>query len=494
MKSFLIFVLISSVVFSQSIHQTESEFYKINKKNIPRIKHPSAAINKVNNDTPELNRMVFGFLPWWEKVSGDYASIRYDLLSHLGVFSFETDSMGNLSIPPDSTWPWNTVFNNAIDNHVKLVMTITNFNTDAVHRLLSDIGVRSTLFNNIKNYLVTVGFSGVIIDFENVSAGDDRQFAYKNFVRLLREELDKYNPNWEIGAALPPIDSGQWDFAGIADYCNYIFVMCYNYYGRWSSTTGPSSPLTGGYNNITTAFIEDYKDVPPEKLIMGVPYYGNKWETSSGELYISVSPYDTSNQYNNWQSSPYYKDIIPDFYTVERIWDQSSQTPMMRWPINATTWLQVWYDDSSSIAKKYDLAIQKNLGGVGMWALGYDDGRSELWNLIQDKFTVKTNIANGIKEIPYEYRLEQNYPNPFNPSTVIRFQIPTVDELSPVETHVTLIVYDVLGREIATLVNEEKAPGNYEVKFNGHNLSGGIYFYTLHTGNFIQSKKMILLK
>jgi hypothetical protein len=83
--------------------------------------------------------------------------------------------------------------------------------------------------------------------------------------------------------------------------------------------------------------------------------------------------------------------------------------------------------------------------------------------------------------------LYQNYPNPFNPNTVISYQL-------PVTGNVTLKVYDILGNEVATLVNEEKQPGVYEVEFDSEGLSSGIYFYQLRTGNFTQVKKMILLR
>jgi len=88
---------------------------------------------------------------------------------------------------------------------------------------------------------------------------------------------------------------------------------------------------------------------------------------------------------------------------------------------------------------------------------------------------------------PNSFSLEQNYPNPFNPSTVIGYRL-------SVNSVVTLKVYDLPGREIATLVDEFKPAGKYEVEFNGKDLSSGIYFYKLEAGNFIETKKMILLK
>jgi len=92
--------------------------------------------------------------------------------------------------------------------------------------------------------------------------------------------------------------------------------------------------------------------------------------------------------------------------------------------------------------------------------------------------------------VPAGYVLFQNYPNPFNPTTIIKFQI-NQDE------HVTLIVYDILGRNVATLLNEYKKAGKYSVPFLGNNwgnLSSGVYFYTLHVSNYMTTMKMTLLK
>ena len=90
--------------------------------------------------------------------------------------------------------------------------------------------------------------------------------------------------------------------------------------------------------------------------------------------------------------------------------------------------------------------------------------------------------------------LYQNYPNPFNPTTKIRYSIPPSVNASEEKILVTLKVYDILGNEATTLVNEEKFAGNYEVLFKANNLSSGIYFYTLKTGNYSETKKLILMK
>ncbi len=101
-------------------------------------------------------------------------------------------------------------------------------------------------------------------------------------------------------------------------------------------------------------------------------------------------------------------------------------------------------------------------------------------------------------ELPTKFVLRQNYPNPFNPTTTISYSIPsarsTVTAGTKFVVNVDLTVYNILGQKIATLLNENQAPGNYSVQFNAENLPSGIYFYTLRAGNFVETKKMILMK
>jgi hypothetical protein len=99
-----------------------------------------------------------------------------------------------------------------------------------------------------------------------------------------------------------------------------------------------------------------------------------------------------------------------------------------------------------------------------------------------------------LSEISKEYSLYQNYPNPFNPKTKIRFDIPAGNPEYSGRRSVQVVIYDILGREIKKLVNEELNPGTYEVEFDGTDLPSGIYFYRLSTDNFIDTKKMVLIK
>lgn len=114
---------------------------------------------------------------------------------------------------------------------------------------------------------------------------------------------------------------------------------------------------------------------------------------------------------------------------------------------------------------------------------------------------ITTSIGDNDNLNPYTFSLEQNYPNPFNPSTKIKFTVPTTP-LNPSpsqgegnsERSIILKIYDILGNEITTLVNEQKSPGTYEIEFDRNGLSSGVYYYKLQAGDFTDTKKMILLK
>ena len=121
----------------------------------------------------------------------------------------------------------------------------------------------------------------------------------------------------------------------------------------------------------------------------------------------------------------------------------------------------------------------------------YITGSSVGINTASDYTTIKYSQTIGIQQIssqiPASFNLHQNYPNPFNPSTIIRFDIPSGELVS-------LKIYNSLGQEVANLVNKELTAGSYEYIFDGSDLSSGVYFYTLKTKDFIDSKKMLLVK
>ncbi|MBU1680074.1 MAG: lamin tail domain-containing protein [Bacteroidetes bacterium] len=143
---------------------------------------------------------------------------------------------------------------------------------------------------------------------------------------------------------------------------------------------------------------------------------------------------------------------------------------------------------NSNSPKQYSLADENPPSAELKYRLKQIDfnGKFEYYDLIAEvDATIPTSVDEG--SLPADYALFQNYPNPFNPRTVIKFQVPS-------SKFVKLQVYDMLGREIQTLVDEYKPQGVYEVSFDASSLTSGLYFYKLTAGNFVQTKKLVLLK
>lgn len=135
--------------------------------------------------------------------------------------------------------------------------------------------------------------------------------------------------------------------------------------------------------------------------------------------------------------------------------------------------------------------VRADSGGEVWVCIGTDSGFESTttlyYNRIQLTFNTNTTGVDDNKNNPPEFLLYQNYPNPFNPSTKIKYSVPHGGP-------VTIKVYDLLGKEIAKLVNEEKMAGSYEYIFNASNLCSGIYYYRITIGNFSETKRMVLLK
>ncbi|NWF49423.1 MAG: T9SS type A sorting domain-containing protein [Ignavibacteriaceae bacterium] len=124
----------------------------------------------------------------------------------------------------------------------------------------------------------------------------------------------------------------------------------------------------------------------------------------------------------------------------------------------------------------------------------YDSTANAILRGLMDYMGISTNIGELAAGIQDGFELNQNYPNPFNPSTKIKYQIPASINSSKGGTLVILKVYDLLGKELVTLVSEEQNPGMYEVEFDASDLSSGIYIYQLRAGGLIQTKKMVLIR
>ena len=179
-----------------------------------------------------------------------------------------------------------------------------------------------------------------------------------------------------------------------------------------------------------------------------------------------------------------YVNPNPQFGNILGIGSLCKSTSSLYTPFTVT----INYFDSTTIPDSASIVLSayKQMDFITM-SSGSPLGNSVLYvdNLNFD--THLTSVPPSSSEFPSKFNLTQNYPNPFNPSTKISWQ-------APVGSWQTLKIYDVLGTEIATLIDEYKSSGSYDVDFNSTNLSSGVYFYQLKVGSLIQTRKMLLLR
>lgn len=325
----------------------------------------------------ELYGTVFGFLPYW----AGYAYLRYDLISVLACFSIEMGPAGSIT----SWHGFPSAFEAPVDGvHAAggiAVITVTNFSGSGIHSILTT-GKDAALATLTGVLDSNPGMDGICLDFEGVLSSDRDELT--GFVDDLREVMDESHPGSHLSICTPAVDwSGAFDYDLLAGSCDALFMMCYPFHGSWSDEAGPCCPLTGwgsgpeSPSNMAWS-LGDYVICAPEvheKLVIGLPYYGFEWETEEGEPH---SPAVGS------CATLVYSTLASRAATYGRLWDAESLTPWYRYHDGG--WNQGWFDDPGSFALKYNLIIGSGFQGAGIWALGYDGSRTELWDCIETWF------------------------------------------------------------------------------------------------------------
>jgi spore germination protein YaaH len=411
--------------------------------------------------TAATRPVVFGFLPFWVDQMY-YHQIDWELLSHLAVFSVEVSPDGRIA--NDRGWPWTALVDTAHAHGVRVILTATLFGDSDVASLIRDEENTQRFFEAIRDEMRRGNADGLTIDFEGPGAnGWPSQIA--DFMARLTDYLHREIPGSEISFAAPPVDwGGRWDMEAIAASCDYLFIMGYAWTGSWSGASGPNAPLTGPGRTLTTTVTDD-RDFGavtrshPEKLILGVPYYGCSWRTSDG---AARAPTRTFLDYPEfWES----------MYGVEShgaLWDDVSSTPWYRYQ-RSGSWYQVWHEDATSLGLKFDLALEHGLRGVGMWALGYESRRPETWQAIEAHLGRRSPPMTAVTDAgdarPRDVALLPAYPNPFNAATRLRAERPGTGRAE-------LTIYDVRGSRVRRW-SQEGGAGTASWDWDGRDDDGG---------------------
>ncbi|MDD3685481.1 MAG: glycosyl hydrolase family 18 protein [Bacteroidales bacterium] len=363
----------------KSIHQEEQEYYNslgISEAEYQQINQPAAVNNPKSAKACNLNKVVFGWHPYWS--AGLEANYDWELMSDMSFFSYEVNSTtGNAN----STHGWATsnAVTQALANGVRVNLCVTLFSDHGT--FLNSSTSRQTLITNLINLVQSRGAHGVNIDFEGVSSTYKAQFT--NFLIDLCTQMHASVPGSKVSVCVYAVDwSDLFDEAAIDPFIDYYTIMGYDYYYSGSSIAGPTAPLytfnTFNYNLAKTINYYMSQGASKEKIILGLPYYGHEWNTTSSTVPSSTTSVVSSRTYKT------IRDNTSGNYST-RQFESTSKCPY--YVYYSSNWRQAFCDDEESLAWKYDLVNMTGIGGIGIWALGYDDGYSELWDLIREKFT-----------------------------------------------------------------------------------------------------------
>lgn len=331
-------------------------------------------------NTCTLNKRIFGWHPYW--VGSVYNNYQWNLLSDLCYFDYTVSP--NTGNNTNASFAWNTsaAVTAAINNGVNAHICATLFSSHST--FLASSSAQQTFINNMISLLQARNGKGVNIDFEGMASSD--RPAFTAFMQSLCNQLHAAIPGSEVSIALYAVDWGNvFDIASLSPYVDLFIIMGYDYYWSGSTTAGPEDPLYNfqtSYNYTLTKSITYYlkQGMPSNKLLLGLPYYGREWETNG-----SAAPSATTGNYTSTKTFATVQANANGYYSNPQ-WEANSFSPYYPYQVSSA-WRQCFIDNGYSMRRRFDVVNQRNLGGIGIWALGYDDGYSDYWNAISDKFS-----------------------------------------------------------------------------------------------------------
>jgi spore germination protein YaaH len=347
---------------------------------------------------PLAEREVFGFLPYWELPRA--SSIDFDVLTTLAWFGVEAGRDGGLvrvgsdgePTPGWSGWrsdEFQAVREQARAADVRVVLTVERFSWSTAgrrttKRLLRDPEARRTLAGEIAEALAEADADGVNLDFEPLPSSVRGEFV--RLVRQIRRALDGIDPSLQLTFDLTPdVESFPLRRLVAEGAADAAVLMGYEYRTSGSKVAGSVAPLRVKEGlDVRESVRLALEKAPAGKVILAMPWYGRAWSTRTddadsrtrqGERFLDPS-------------TAFYRVSIPRAAEAGRDWDARQGSAWSAYRSRACetcplSWRQLWYDDVDSLLAKIGLSRRQGLRGVGIWALGYEGDRRELWSALR---------------------------------------------------------------------------------------------------------------
>jgi len=318
---------------------------------------------------------IMGF--YYSSSFKDYSK-NYSRLTSIANKWYTIDDHGNLVDNDYSRYifvpqGYEEVLRIAKQNGIRVYALLFENDPDKLHRVLIDKNNRYRLIKQICEMVEAFQYDGVNIDFERIREKDGEYFS--RFIKELAHSLPK---NKVLSVSLPAkTEKADWhkayDYEVLGHYADLVAIMAYD---KNPGRPGPQAPIN---------WVEDVIDytkarIPGNKILLGIGYYGYEWKNNRRKSTVSLSR-------DGLVYGIKLLDDIIEKYDVTVSWDDTAQTPYIKYTDEYGQKAEIWYENASSLWAKFQLVKQKNLQGIALWRLGYAD--SDFWRLVEENFQVQ---------------------------------------------------------------------------------------------------------
>jgi len=352
-------------------------------------------------------KVVYGFLPYW-----NLKDIKVEKeLTHLSYFGLNIAANGEImtkdedgNLDPGYRLLSDEVFLELVTQVQKqngqIELVLKQFNSNDIAAFVKNEKAHLKFFESLDSIILAYPISGINIDIEY--SGETSQSLRDSFVTFMRK-LDWYldtkykdiKISVDVYASAASNEQSFWDIKAIGQYVDYVIVMAYDFHQRSSEQAGPVAPLfseNNQWNKDINQHLKIFLDqIPREKILLGIPFYGYSWRTDSSQP--KANTYENTGFTVSYKKAKELLSLANGKTSSESAWtgathikksfDENALSPYITYEQDGEFYT-LYYEDPKSIAYKLEYARQLNLAGIAIWALGYEDNDRELWQAIAD--------------------------------------------------------------------------------------------------------------
>lgn len=339
----------------------------------------------------DTSHKIFGWHPFW--MGSAYKNYQFDLLSYVSWFSYDIDPETGGYEKPNviSELRETELIQDAQKGGCNVLLTLTNHGKLSTKIFLDNFANQQyVLIDSALALVKELGLNGLDLNFENIYTGYGAK--YTAFIKAISVALKKENPDYILSLTLQKINGNRiYDIASLNDYVDIFVLTGYDFHYAGSKTDGPIAPLRAAGNQLSLeGIVNDYLDegVETKKLILALPFYGGSWIGPESDIRSTGNTFKRHYSYRSIQAN--YSHIGTPSY------DNISNSAYYKFETASGDYEKLWFDDSTTLDTKFQWIKEKGLAGVGIWALGYDNGRQELWNVLDKNFAADTLVVLSI--------------------------------------------------------------------------------------------------